>query len=98
MGRSVDDLIYQSRAILTAAQEAYQAGRTDGEQLIPLPWRENLLLLKEPLRIGYYTEDGAIKTSPACIRGVTETVEALKKAGHILVPFTPPDGTWCLSI
>ena len=92
MARSVDDLIYQSRAILKASQTAYEAGQCDGEQLIPLPWREELLAVKRPLRIGYYTEDGAVKTSPACIRGVEQTVEALRKAGHTVVPFAPPDG------
>ena len=93
MGRSVDDLIYQSRAMLQASQKSYKNGNFQGEQLMPLPWREDLVKAKKPLRIGYYTEDGAVKTSPACIRGVEQTAEALRKAGHTLVPFAPPDGT-----
>jgi amidase len=32
----------------------------------------------KPLRIGYYFCDGYIKTSPACMRGVKESIEALQ--------------------
>lgn len=94
MARSVDDLIYQSRAMLQAAQEAYAAGALGGEQLMPLPWREDSLEARRPLRVGYYTEDGAVKSSPACIRGVKETVEKLRLAGHTVVKFDPPDGSY----
>ncbi len=44
-----------------------------------------------PLRIGYYAAtDGYAHVSPACERGVTEAVAALKEAGHTLVPWQPP--------
>lgn len=39
----------------------------------------------------YYETDGYLESSPACRRAVREAVDALKAAGHTLVPFTPPD-------
>jgi hypothetical protein len=36
-------------------------------------------------------KEGVVKGSPACQRAVLETVEALRKAGHVCVEITPPD-------
>lgn len=44
-----------------------------------------------PLRIGYYVDDGFFTPAPACQRAVLETVEALRSAGHTLIPFSPPN-------
>ncbi|KAJ7693428.1 amidase [Mycena rosella] len=46
----------------------------------PVPFRD--VTLPEKLRFGYYTSDGIIKGSPACIRAVQITISALEKAGH----------------
>ncbi|KAF8199848.1 amidase signature domain-containing protein [Mycena galopus ATCC 62051] len=46
----------------------------------PLPFRD--VTLPKKLRFGYYTSDGIMKGSPACIRAVTETIKTLKAAGH----------------
>lgn len=42
--------------------------------------------------------DGFVKASPACQRGVKETIEALKRAGHECIEFEPPDRTFALFI
>ncbi|KAJ6594361.1 amidase [Mycena capillaripes] len=46
----------------------------------PLPFRP--VTLPKKLRFGYYTSDGIMKGSPACIRAVKETMETLRLAGH----------------
>ncbi|GFO04742.1 histone-lysine N-methyltransferase SETMAR [Plakobranchus ocellatus] len=45
----------------------------------------------EPLRIGYYVEDGCTKTTPAVHRAVNEAKKYLESAGHRLIPYKPPD-------
>nr|XP_018999641.1 amidase [Kwoniella mangroviensis CBS 8507]OCF63102.1 amidase [Kwoniella mangroviensis CBS 8507] len=89
MGRTVDDLIFASRSILdlTHSQVADLCFR--GEMLIPLPWKE--VDLPRQLKVGYWTQDHLIKTSPACVRAVDECVKKLKDAGHQVVEFQPPD-------
>lgn len=39
------------------------------------------------LRIGYYTQNDVLTTSPACVRAVEMTVDALRAYGYELVPF-----------
>ncbi|KAJ7497706.1 amidase signature domain-containing protein, partial [Mycena latifolia] len=48
--------------------------------LPPVPFRE--VNLPKKLRFGYYTSDGVMKASPACIRAVEKTINALEIAGH----------------
>ncbi|KAG9460614.1 hypothetical protein GDO78_020684 [Eleutherodactylus coqui] len=43
-----------------------------------------------PLRIGYYETDGATMATPSMRRAVLQTKDLLERAGHELVPFTPP--------
>lgn len=58
MARTVDDLIFQSKTMISMATE--QDGTTfGGEQIIHLRWNEYAVPKK--LKIGWYTEDGAIK-------------------------------------
>ncbi|KAI9136905.1 amidase signature domain-containing protein, partial [Paraphysoderma sedebokerense] len=56
---------------------------------LPIPWRK--INTPEKLRIGYYFDDGFIRSSPACQRAVLETVESLKLAGHDVVQIQLPD-------
>ncbi|KAJ7045940.1 amidase [Mycena alexandri] len=72
MARCMDDLELACR-IAFGASGVYNAHP-------PLPFREVNLLKK--LRFGYYTTDGIMKGSPAAIRAVKETMEALSAAGH----------------
>ncbi|WWD17676.1 hypothetical protein CI109_102117 [Kwoniella shandongensis] len=94
MGRNVDDLAFGARNMLTLAQES--TARINGEQLIHMPWKE--VELPKKLRVGYFTEDNCIKASPACVRAVEESVAALRKAGHEVVRFEPPDVSEALKV
>lgn len=92
MCRSAADLEYLTRALLPLvhpsepAIEAAEVQKRFGSEPLrcsPLRphWFEPLKAAKErkrPIRIGYYACDGFIKTSPACIRAMEESVSALK--------------------
>jgi amidase len=84
MARTMDDLDLLSRLMF-----AYTPAN-DYEGIAPVPYRDPQLPSK--LKIGYYFEDDWIRTSPANRRAVQETVDALKRAGHDLVPFDLPFG------
>ena len=84
MGRTVQDVEILSR-VLFASSPA-----NDYEGIAPVPYRD--VQLPSKLRIGYYFEDGFVRTSPANRRAVQETVDALRKAGHELVEFELPYG------
>ncbi|WVQ77023.1 hypothetical protein IAR50_006702 [Cryptococcus sp. DSM 104548] len=94
MARTVDDLIFSTRSVLNTIHEP----STDlpGEQLMPIPWRE--VDLPKKLKVGYWVDDHAIKASPACARAVLESVQCLRKAGHEVVAFDPPDVPEALKI
>lgn len=81
LARSVEDLDLWARVAL---------GRSDApwETINPVLYRE--VSLPRRLRFGYYTQDGYIRTSPACARAVLDTVSALAAAGHEVVEFAPP--------
>lgn len=70
MARSVDDLIFASRIMLSLAQQSSVS--LNGEQLLPIPWRE--VEVPKKLRVGYFTDDHAIKvgdTPPLFHQGLT---------------------------
>ncbi|KAJ7187757.1 amidase [Mycena filopes] len=72
MARCMDDLELACR-VSFGALGVYNAHP-------PLPFRE--VILPKKLRFGYYTSDGILKGSPAAIRAVNETMDALRAAGH----------------
>jgi len=82
MGRSVEDIRRGCKVIL---------GKMHAK--VPIPYRDEMAAETKgkKLKFGYYLSDGIIKASPACQRAVTESVDALRKAGHECVAFTPPD-------
>lgn len=107
MARTVDDLTYQSRSMINLTQQQLSEGLFATENVIPLPWREPVLPSR--LRIGYWVNDDTIKvglykasltsqTSPACARAVMQTVEALRKEGHELVEWKPPNAFMALKV
>ena len=50
---------------------------------IPLPWRHELAAKPvQPLRIGYYYDDGAVRVQPPHEFAVRKVVKALSSAGH----------------
>lgn len=84
MGRTVQDVELLSRVLFASTPE------NDYEGIAPVPYRD--VTLPSKLRIGYYFEDGFVRTSPANRRAVQETVDALRKAGHDMVEFELPFG------
>nr|XP_019015143.1 amidase [Kwoniella pini CBS 10737]OCF53924.1 amidase [Kwoniella pini CBS 10737] len=84
MGRTVDDLIFASRGILNLAHTSAEIGFR-GEMIVPLPWKETEIPSK-------------LRTSPACVRAVEESVQKLRDAGHEVVEFHPPDISEALKI
>ncbi|TFK51759.1 amidase signature enzyme [Heliocybe sulcata] len=80
MARSIEEIEVISRGIL---------GLPSAYCDIPVtPWKD--IELPQRLRFGYYTDDGFIRTSPACKRAVLETVKALEGQGHECIEFQIP--------
>lgn len=87
MGRSVRDVDLIARIAFGRPALAYPS-----EYLAPVPYREFPATEKPRLKLGYYTFDGCIRTSPAAAaRAVLETVSAMRGAGHEAVEFVPPE-------
>jgi fatty acid amide hydrolase len=88
LGRCVADLETMMQAM--CCEGVYAADLT----LPPLPWDRGAYeaaAAAPKLRFGYYVHDGWFAPSPACERAVLETVEALRAAGHEVVPFEPTE-------
>ncbi|EFP11791.1 CRE-FAAH-3 protein [Caenorhabditis remanei] len=66
--------------------------------LPPVRFQYSQYMSKEPLRIGFYTNDGYQRASPAYERAVRETVQVLKDLGHTLVEFEVPQPDHMYSI
>ncbi|OCT82705.1 hypothetical protein XELAEV_18025235mg [Xenopus laevis] len=84
LAKDVDSLVLCMRALL--CEEMFQLDPT----IPPLPFSEEIYSSNRPLCIGYYETDDATMATPSMKRAVCETKELLEKAGHRLVPFTPP--------
>lgn len=72
--------------------------------LVPIPWRQELTdqtLAKtaidgssnhqKPLKLRIYWTDNVVTPHPPIARGLRTVVECVKKAGHQVVEWTPPD-------
>ena len=82
MARSVEDIEIASRVVF---------GKSANHSSAPVSYRE--VKLGRKLKFGYYFNDGMARTTPACSRAVSETVEALRKQGHECVEFELPSRT-----
>ncbi|KAH9477565.1 Acetamidase [Psilocybe cubensis] len=59
---------------------------------IPLPWQEiNLQDEGRKLKWGVVRDDSSLPLTPACKRALSMVISALKKQGHEVVDFHPPD-------
>lgn len=58
--------------------------------VLPIPWREELSSPGRPLVIGYYSDDGFLFPHPGCSRVVEEAAILLKSQGHTVVEIKPP--------
>ena len=79
MARTVEDIEIASRVVF---------GKSANYSSAPVPYRE--VKLGRRLKFGYYFNDGMARTTPACRRAVSETVEALRKHGHKCIEFELP--------
>ncbi|KAF2654945.1 Acetamidase [Lophiostoma macrostomum CBS 122681] len=64
-------------------------------KVVPLPWRQDeedavkSKLKTGGLNVGFYRSDGNVLPHPPVLRGVDLVVDALKKNGHNVFPWTP---------
>ncbi|KAM8930433.1 vitamin D3 hydroxylase-associated protein-like [Pelodytes ibericus] len=84
IARDVDSLVLFMRALL--CEDMFNMDST----VPPLPFNDKVYSSARPLCIGYYETDGFTMSTPSMKRAVLETKVLLEKAGHKLVPFTPP--------
>ncbi|CAL1528114.1 unnamed protein product, partial [Lymnaea stagnalis] len=56
-----------------------------------LPFKDEVYLSKEPLRVGFFIHDGYTKCVPAVQRAMMLAKSFLEKRGHTVVEFPPPD-------
>lgn len=59
--------------------------------VIPITWRDEASSSKRKLRIGYFQTVDFFHATPAVQRSVQEARDALRRAGHEVVEFAPPD-------
>ena len=59
-----------------------------------LPFDNGEYTKTAPLKIGFFKTDEWFAPCAAARRGLEETIAALEKAGHTLVPFEPPANGW----
>ncbi|KIM69363.1 hypothetical protein SCLCIDRAFT_102685 [Scleroderma citrinum Foug A] len=78
MARSVEDCDLLCRAIFGELDRSHR--------VVPVPYRP--VELPQKLKFGYYSNDMLVRTSPANVRAIQETVDALKNAGHECVEFS----------
>lgn len=60
----------------------------------PMPFDDKAYNAKGPFRIGYFKTNHFVEPCPTAMRAMNETIAALEKAGHTLVPFEAPTTGW----
>ncbi|XP_026070276.1 vitamin D3 hydroxylase-associated protein [Carassius auratus] len=83
LARDVESLSLCMQALL--CQDMFSLDPT----VPPIPFNQEMYESSEPLRIGYYENDGYLQPSPSMARAFRETKDLLERAGHTLVPFQP---------
>ncbi|KAK7144203.1 hypothetical protein R3I94_010582 [Phoxinus phoxinus] len=83
LARDVESVALCMRALL--CQDMFTLDPT----VPPIPFNQKVYESSEPLRIGYYENDGFQQPSPSMARVFRETKALLEGAGHTLVPFPP---------
>jgi hypothetical protein len=61
MARTVDELTFAARVAIQSTQKGLEEKLFQGDNVVPLPWREANLPSK--LKIGYWTDDSFVKVS-----------------------------------
>jgi len=83
LGRSIDDLELYCKMF------ADPMGAEMDPNMIPLGWRD--VQAPSKLKVGYFIDSGFVNPVPPVSRAMTETLAALKSAGHELVEFPAID-------
>ena len=75
---------------------------TKDPSVVPIPWRQEILnAVNEratsngkqkwrPLKLGILWNDGSVQPHPPVRRGLQMVVDAVRRAGHIVVDWSPP--------
>ncbi|TIA96481.1 hypothetical protein E3P96_03598 [Wallemia ichthyophaga] len=92
MARSVVDLELIARAVLDSP---IKLNVSEGS-LAPVPYRP--INLPQKLRFGYYADSNFVRSSPAMRRGVFETIDKMREAGHECIDVGPVDAESALEI
>lgn len=98
LGRSIESLYLVLTSVLSTEpwlRDPY---------VVPLPWRQQLVdtILEEPsvdgavnpgrpLKLGIFWTDNVVTPHPPITRGLKIVVDAVKRAGHKVVPWDPPE-------
>ncbi|KAK4554173.1 hypothetical protein LTR86_008700 [Recurvomyces mirabilis] len=88
MARTLMDLTYFTRSFIQMQPWKYD------QSVHPLAWRtevEEEYADKKTLKIGVMRTDNVVDPSPACVRAVDMSVQALRDQGHEVFDVTPPD-------
>ncbi len=84
LARSVADLALAMQVLAAPGLEQLDP------QVPPVPWPDMDQVDVTKLRVGYWSDDGVFRASPAVRRAVDEAAAALQNAGVTVEPFTPP--------
>uniref|UniRef100_A0A9J8BQ38 Fatty-acid amide hydrolase 1 n=1 Tax=Cyprinus carpio carpio TaxID=630221 RepID=A0A9J8BQ38_CYPCA len=76
LARDVESLALCMQALL--CQDMFSLDPT----VPPIPFNQEVYESSEPLRIGYYENDGYLQPSPSMARAFRETKDLLERAGH----------------
>ncbi|KAI0072071.1 amidase signature enzyme [Panus rudis PR-1116 ss-1] len=86
MAKTLEDLITFWERVIAMQPWEYD------QSCLPIPWRPvDFVLAGRKPRWGVIWDDGIIPPTPACERALKSAVEALRKQGHEVITFVPPD-------
>ncbi|EED17167.1 general amidase GmdA, putative [Talaromyces stipitatus ATCC 10500] len=61
--------------------------------VLELPWRDTSDLSQSQLTFGILKDDGVVRPHPPVIRAIDMVVDAIKRAGHQVIEWSPPSHT-----
>ena len=85
MAREVADLALLFHVLATSEETK------EDPTVPPVAYRDPAAVRIEGLRVAMYDDNGLLRPAPALRRAVAEAAEALRAAGAVVEPWTPPD-------
>ncbi|MCJ1311044.1 hypothetical protein MMC25_004714 [Agyrium rufum] len=95
MARTLDDLVYFSRSILSMETWTYD------HTVHPIQWRESQYSdakEKKTMTVGFMRSDGVVPPTPAVARALEMCADALSASGHMVIEIHPPSPLEALKI